>query len=287
MFASINPGQIGIRSLTLREGLALAERHGFGGYDPALAQLHAEVTRHGAAAVRGWLVEHGLQIGAWDIPFMPYAVSEAEWRDWLKKLPAMVASAAAVGGGRAAMWTFPGSNELKRDENFAHYVARFQPIARLLADHGVRLALEAVGPETALRQYRHPFLRTPAAVLQLAQAIGPNCGLVLDSYHWHCAGGTKQELLALPRGSVVHAHVGDAPAGLALSQLMDLERKLPGDTGVVDLDGFMQALAAHAYDGPVTAEPFDKSVDALGTEGAAARTARATRSAVARAILIR
>jgi sugar phosphate isomerase/epimerase len=45
----------------------------------------------------------------------------------------------------------------------------------------------------------------------------------------------------------------------------------------------MQALAAAGYDGPVTAEPFDAELNALPAEEAAARTARATRSAVARA----
>ncbi len=287
MFAAIQPAQIGIPGLSLRDALALAERHGFGGLDPQLPALHAAVTQHGAATVRGWFIQHGLQVGAWDLPFMPYAVSEAEWRDWLKKLPALVASAAAAGARRAAMWTFPGSNELEREANFEHYITRFRPIAQLLADHGTRLALEAVGPETAQKQYKFPFLRKPAEVLALARAIGPNVGLVLDSYHWHCAGGTRAELLALPRASIVHAHVGDARAGRTLAQQLDLERRLPGDTGIVDLDGFMQALAAHAYAGPVPAAPFDEDVNALGTEGAAARTAKATRAAVARAILIR
>lgn len=285
MFAALNPGQIGINNLSLREGLALAERHGFGGYDPTLGQLADEVRRHGAATVRGWFVEHGLQVGTWDLPFMPYAVPEAEWRDWLKRLPEQVAAAAAVGAHRAAMWTFPGSHDLAREANFEHYVARFLPIARMLADHGSRLALEAVGPETAQRQYRHPFVRKPAEVLELARAIAPNVGVVLDSYHWYCAGGTTAELHALPRGCVVHVHVGDARAGRTRAEQMDLERRLPGDSGIVDLDGFMQAIAAHAYDGPVTAEPFDETLNALGTEAAAARTARATRAAAARAIL--
>ncbi|HVZ48690.1 MAG TPA: sugar phosphate isomerase/epimerase family protein [Gemmatimonadaceae bacterium] len=285
MFASFNPGQIGLSALALREGLALAERHGFGGFDPSLVQLHDEVTRHGAAAVRGWFVGHGLQMGAWTLPFMPWHVPEAEWQDWLARLPALAASAAAVGALRAAIWTFPGSNDFAYEENFRHYVRRFQPVARVLGAHGIRLGLEAVGPETAQRQYRHPFLRKPAEAWRLAQAIAPNCGVVLDSYHWHCAGGTRAELAALPAASIVQAHVCDGRAGRTLAQQMDLERRLPGESGVVDLDGFMSALAAHRFDGPVTAEPFDDDVNALGVEGATARTARATRAAVARAVL--
>jgi len=46
----------------------------------------------------------------------------------------------------------------------------------------------------------------------------------------------------------------------------------------------MQALAVAGYDGPVTAEPFDREVSALPAGESAALTARTTREAVARAI---
>ena len=283
MFASLNPGHVGI-SVSLREGLALAERHGFGGYDAQLATLHEEMAARGAAAVREEFLQHGLRIGAWNLPFMPYHVTEAEWRDWLGRLPPLLAAARALGALRAGMWIMPGSDERGFDDNFAFHVARFQPVARLLADHGVRLGLEFIGPETSLRKFKHPFIRSVAAMLQLARAIGPNCGLLLDAWHWHCAGGTREDLRGLTRDLLVHVHVDDAPAGVPRAELIDNRRKLPCTTGVIDIDGFMQALADAGYDGPVTAEPFDPEVNALPAEEAAARTARTTRAAVARGI---
>lgn len=283
MFASLNPGHVGI-TVTLRDGLALAERHGFGGYDAQLAELHEEVTRHGAAVVRDLYVRHGLRLGAWNLPFMPCRVTEEEWRDWLGRLPPLLASARALGALRCGMWILPGSNEREPDANFSFHVARFQPIARLLADHGIRLGLEFVGPETSLRQFKHPFVRSVAAILGLARAIGPNCGLLIDAWHWHAAGGTREDLRAFTRELLVHVHVNDAPAGVARAELIDHRRKLPGATGVIDLDGFMTALADADYDGPVTAEPFDPEISALPPEESAARTAQATRAAVARAI---
>jgi hypothetical protein len=99
MFASLNPGHVGI-SVSLREGLALAERHGFGGYDAQLATLHEEMAARGAAAVREEFLQHGLRIGAWNLPFMPYHVTEAEWRDWLGRLPPLLAAARARGAAR-------------------------------------------------------------------------------------------------------------------------------------------------------------------------------------------
>lgn len=283
MFPSLNPGHIGI-SLPFREGLALAERHGFGGYDAQLATLHAEVTQHSAAAIRDEFLQRGLRIGAWNLPFMPYRVTEEEWRDWLGRLPPMLASARAVGAARAAMWIMPGSDEREHAENFAFHVARFQPIARLLADQGMRLGLEFIGPETSLRRFKHPFIRSISGMLELGRAMGPNCGLLLDSWHWHCAGGTRDELRLLARHLLVHIHVNDAPTGIARTELVDGKRKLPGSTGVIDIDGFMQALADVSYDGPVTAEPFDAELNALPADESAARTAKATRITVARAI---
>jgi len=283
MYASFNPGHVGI-NVSWREGLALAERHGFGGFDAQLAPLHDEVTRHGAAAVRELFLKHGLRIGAWNLPFMPYRVTEAEWREGIARLTPQLATARALGARRAGMWILPGSDERAFDENFGFHVARFQPIARLLADHGIRLGLEFIGPETSQRAFQHRFIRSVAEALQLARAIGPNCGLLIDAWHWHAAGGTRADLHGLTREQLVHVHIDDAPAGIPLAELVDNRRKLPCTTGVIDIDGFMQALADADYDGPVTAEPFDPEVSALPAEVAAAQTGRTTRAAVARAV---
>ena len=283
MFASFNPGHFGINP-SLDEGLALAERHGFGGYDASLEVLHEAVVQEGAEAVRDRFLERGLRVGAWNLPFMPYVVSEDEWHEWLTQLPELLASASAVGAHRACMWILPGDNELEYADNFEHHTDRFRPVALLLAEHGIRLARELVGPETARRAFVHPFIHTPAGMLERGHAIGPNCGLLLDSWHWHCVGGTLADLAKLRREQVVHVHVNDAPAGVPREELVDLSRKLPGATGVIDLDGFMGALADLGYDGPVTAEPFDATINALPVEEAAALAAKATRQAVARAV---
>jgi sugar phosphate isomerase/epimerase len=283
MFASLNPGHVGIK-VNLREGLALAEQHGFGGFDAQLQPIHEEVVAHGATAVRELYRQHGLQIGAWNLPFMPYRVTEDAWRNWLDILPQMLASAQKLGALRAGMWIMPGSNELEYDANWAFHVARFTPIAKQLADHNVRLGLEFIGPETSQKNFKHPFIRSVREAIALGQAIGPNCGLLLDAWHWHSAGGTREDLRGLSRDQLVHIHVDDAPAGVARAKLVDNKRKLPGTTGVIDLDGFMQALADAEYDGPVTAEPFDDEIRTLPQAESAAITAKTTRNAVARAV---
>ncbi len=280
MFASLNPGHIGLEA-SLDEGLALAERHGFGGFDASLTQLVDAVAERGAQAVRELFLARGLRVGAWCLPFVPYAVPEEEWAEWLPKLPALFAAAAEVGADRACMWILPGDNEREYADNFEHHIERFRPVAQALAAQGIRLGLEFVGPESAARAFTHPFIRTPAGMLELGHAIGPNCGLLLDSWHWHCVGGVVADIASLTRQQIVHVHVNDAPAGVPTDQLQDACRRLPVATGVIDLAGFMAVLAKADYDGPVTAEPFDATVNALPAEEAVALTAKATRRALA------
>lgn len=261
----------------------MAERHGFGGFDAQLAAIHDEVREHGVNAVRDLYFGHGQRVGAWNIPFMPYRVSEDEFKVELAKLPTQLPSARDLGALRAGMWIFSGSDERAYDENWDFHVARFKPIAAMLADHGVRLGLEFIGPETTQKLFKHPFIRSIKESVDLARAIGPNCGLLVDCWHWHAAGGTRDDLKVFTNELLVHIHVDDSPAGVALPDLIDNQRKLPCTTGEIDIDGFMEALADAEYDGPVTAEPFDAEVNAMPAEEAAAITAKTTRNAVARA----
>jgi sugar phosphate isomerase/epimerase len=49
---------------------------------------------------------------------------------------------------------------------------------------------------------------------------------------------------------------------------MDLVRDLPGETGVIDIAGFLGILRDSAYDGPVTAEPFKRELQDLPSDAA-------------------
>jgi sugar phosphate isomerase/epimerase len=44
---------------------------------------------------------------------------------------------------------------------------------------------------------------------------------------------------------------------------------MPGETGVIDIAGFLKALAAIGYDGPVTPEPFNPKLRELPAAEAA------------------
>lgn len=263
MFPNLSPGAIGIRT-DLAGTLALAKGHGWAGCDlPAEAtQLAADSSVDDVAAL---FSRAGVRLGGWGLPL--------NWREpydraALDALNRQAALAAKLGCTRVYTWLMPGSNERPFRENFAFHVAQLLPVAQVLAEHGCRLGLEFIGPRTMRESLRYGFIYSPEGMLCLAEAIGANVGLLMDCYHWYTAGGTLADIRTLRVEDVVYVHVNDAPAGLALEAQLDQVRRLPGATGVIDIAGFLQVLREIGYDGPVTPEPFEKSLAALPADEA-------------------
>jgi sugar phosphate isomerase/epimerase len=264
MFPNLSPGTIGIRT-GLAESVALAARHGWAGCDlPAVeaAKLAAERSAEDVAAI---FSQASVRPGGWGLPI--------NWREpydqaALDALSRQAALAAKLGCTRVYTWLTPGSNERPFRENFAFHVAQLLPVAQVLAEHGCRLGLEFIGPRTLRDSLRYGFIYSPEGMLCLAEAIGANVGLLMDCYHWHTAVGSLADIRALRAEDIVYVHVNDAPEGVPVAAQLDLVRRLPGATGVIDIDGFLKVLHEIGYDGPVTPEPFEKSLAALPADEA-------------------
>jgi sugar phosphate isomerase/epimerase len=268
MFRNLSPGAIGIRT-DLAGAIDLAQRHGWQGLDLPIGdavRLADERTLEDVAAL---FTQTGLRLGGWGLPI--------DWRgDYdraaLATLEQQAALAQRLGCTRVYTWLLPSSDELPFRENFDRHVARLRPIAEVLAAHGCRLGLEFIGPRTMREGRRYGFIYTAEGMLCLAQAIGPNVGLLVDSYHWYTGLGALADIRALRADDVVYVHVNDASDGVAVEAQLDQVRRLPAATGVIDLAGFMGALREVGYDGPVTPEPFEQRLKEL-TPGDACRTA--------------
>ena len=104
-------------------------------------------------------------------------------------------------------------------------------------------------------------------------------GLLVDIFHLYTSHADVAAVRDLPVKEVVNVHVNDAIAGRTPDQQIDNERALPGETGVCDIAGFMQALAAIGYDGPVTVEPFSQRVREMSPDDAVRATANSLRRA--------
>ena len=264
MFPNLSPGAIGIRT-GLAESVALAARHGWAGCDLPVVEATQLAAERSADDVAAIFSQAGVRPGGWGLPL--------NWREpydqaALDALSQQAALAAKLGCTRVYTWLTPGSNERPFRENFAFHVAQLLPVAQVLAEHGCRLGLEFIGPRTLRDSLRYGFIYSPEGMLCLAEAIGANVGLLMDCYHWHTAVGSLADIRALRAEDIVYVHVNDAPEGVPVAAQLDLVRRLPGATGVIDIDGFLKVLREIGYDGPVTPEPFEKSLTGLPADQA-------------------
>lgn len=259
MFSNLSAGALGL-SLDHPTAIDLAEKHGFGGVDPDLGFLRSldgttAVAEH-AAAVR----ERGLSWGIAGLP-VPLTAPAEEFRAALADLPATLELLSAAGVTSVGTWLRPMHDDLNYRRNWVLHVSRLSLVTELLADAGLRLGLEYIGPKTFWSTERFPFLHSIGEARELIAEVGrPNLGLILDTYHWYTAGETAADLAGLADADIVSVDVNDARDDRERDEQMDLDRRLPGTTGVIDLAGFMAAVREAGYTGPVKVEPFMKSL---------------------------
>lgn len=282
MFKTLSPYAVGVQPADLRQSLALAKTGGFGGLEIGAGDVADLVEKLGADAVKKLFTDAGVRAAAFGLP-VEWRKDEERFRADLAKLPRCAKSAAAIGVTRCATWVMPCSNERAMAENVRFHIERFTPIARTLDEHQIRLGLEFIGPKTLRESQKFPFIHTMDEMLKLGGAIGPNVGLLLDCWHWYTSHGTLDDLKKLRAADVVYVHVNDAPRGVAIDEQIDNVRDLPGETGVIDIAGFLQALKQIGYDGPVTPEPFKKELADLPDDEARVKTVGASMDKIFRA----
>jgi sugar phosphate isomerase/epimerase len=145
-------------------------------------------------------------------------------------------------------------------KNLSFHLRRLKPVAKVLNEYGCSLALEFIGTESVRSRGKHEFIHTINDTLQLCDLIREeNVGLLLDSWHWYNSHGTLSQIDALKKSQLLYVQVNDAPLGVPCDKQRDSIRCLPGETGVIDLTGFLRSLKRIGYDGPVTPEPFPLS----------------------------
>jgi sugar phosphate isomerase/epimerase len=251
----------------LKDGIAAAKVGGFDAVEFGASEVADLVEAQGADAVKGLFAEAGLKPAFWGLP-TDWRGDEAKWKDSLKELPRLAKAAAAIGGTRTGTWIISGSNDKPFGENYRFHVERFKPIAQILADHGCCVGLEFLGPRTIRKGLKYQFIWRMLDMAAMGQEIGPNCGLLLDAWHWYTGEDTVDHIRELKAEQVAYVHVNDAPAGVDILEQRDNVRMLPGETGVIDIAGFLQALKAIGYDGPVTPEPFKQNLKEMPSDEA-------------------
>ena len=276
---ALTPGSIGVIVKSQRELNELAHRHRFEAVEPRAEEL-ATLSPAQIAATISDVKAKGLTWAAAGLT-VDFRKDDATFRDGLGKLPKIAAGLQTAGVSRVGTWLAPSHGELTYRANYRQHVVRLTEIARVLQDHGLRFGLEYVGTQLSMVGKKYPFVHTLAEARELIADLGTrNVGLVLDTWHWWTAGDTVADLRGLTNAEVVSVDLNDAPKDLAKAQQKDNERELPVATGVIDTAGFLQALVAINYDGPVRPEPFNKTLNALDNDPACVAASAAMHQAL-------
>lgn len=251
--------------------VALASRYGFGAVDAGGQELEQWIAAEGAEAVKAYLREHGVQIGAIGLA-AEWRQSEEAFRQGLTRVVQDAEAASALGVTRCCTYVLPST-----DMNAARFMAlatrRLRACAEILDAYGIRLGLEFVGPHHLRTRWANPFIWDIPSTLDWIDAIGRrNVGLLFDAYHWYTSEATYDDILRLSADQIVHVHINDAP-DVPVSEALDNGRIYPGE-GVIDLASFLKGLHRIGYRGPVAQEILTQEPPAQPAEELLARSQR-------------
>ena len=231
----------------------LAAKTGFPGTDIMLGPA----MKAGVNATNDLLSGLKIRPAVIDFP-VEFRKDDATFKASLTQLDAAARFAAAIHCPRMITYIMP-SSDTPKDELRKIYKQRFTETARILAHSNVRLGLEFLGPLELRKMYKYEFIWRMNDMLAFARECGPNVGLLLDSWHWHHAGATPEDIVAAGRDAIVHIHFNDSP-NLPPEQIHDSQRLLPGE-GVINLTGFLQALHRIRYNDALSVEVFGRTKD--------------------------
>lgn len=248
MYVSLNGTLTG--KLDWKEFAALAAKTGYGGVDVNLGAAMKE----GVEATRAMLAQLKLRPACCGCP-VNVGRDDAAFRKSMEGLEAAAKFAAAIGCNRMTS-VLAASTETPKAELLKTYTARYGEAAAVLAKHNVRLGFEFLGPLHLRTRGAHEFLWRMNETVDFAKQCGPNCGLLLDAWHWHHSGATVEDILKAGKARVVTIHVSDC-AKLAPEDVRDNQRLLAGE-GVIDLTGFFKALKKIGYTDGVSPEPLGR-----------------------------
>ena len=126
----------------------------------------------------------------------------------------------------------------------------FHDLGDLAARHGVRVGFEALCWGRYVNDHRDAWE-------VVRRADHPNVGLILDSFHTLGRGIAPSTIRSIPGDKIFFVQLADAPAiPMDLLYWSRHFRNMPGE-GDLDVAGFMRAVVATGYDGPLSLEIFN------------------------------
>jgi sugar phosphate isomerase/epimerase len=152
MYKALSPGAIHVSVKNLDEAIAAAKIGGFEGVEFNPSEVADLIDVNGAEFVRDKFAAAGIKPAGWGLP-TEWRGEKETFQESLKQLDRLAKASAAIGCHRTATWIMPAGPRVF-DENYTFHVNRLSPVAKILADHGIRFGLEFIGPITASRWAR-------------------------------------------------------------------------------------------------------------------------------------
>ena len=197
--------------------------------------------------VRDLAHELGLGIGLYQ-PFRDFeAVPEPALHENLRRAERKFAVMERL--GVETMLVCSNVSEAAIDDD-ALAAAQLRGLAERAAEHGVRIAYEALAWGRHVRDYDHAWRIVEAA-------DHPDLGTCLDSFHILSRGADPSGIRDIPGDKIFYLQLADAPyLVMDVLQWSRHYRCFPGQGGF-DLASFLQHVLATGYAGPLSLEVFN------------------------------
>ncbi|MCM8773017.1 MAG: sugar phosphate isomerase/epimerase [Candidatus Omnitrophica bacterium] len=264
MFRNLSPDAINIKT-TLLEKLRLAKLGNFEGMDISIIECFEFSKNDRVEKIKNLFDYFDIKIGGWDLPFN-IDIDENKFNENLEKLKKYLEIAQKISAYRVYTWIKPYSDEIPYEENFKIHKKRIKKICEIMEKYECKLGIEFVGTKKEREGHKYEFIWNLEQTLYLVKEINmENIGILLDSWHLYASGCEMENIKSLKGKDIICVHINDAP-NIPKENLLDNERFLPGETGVIDAEKFLKILKEIGYEGPVTPEPFNKRVNELPDE---------------------
>ena len=270
MKISIIPGTVGINVNTY-ELLDLAIKNKFESIYPLINDLK----KMSNMELSDYLDKMASNSISFDVSILPVDFSQTDsvFNDGIKVLKDYCKVMKKINSVGFCRWIMPTSNNLTYLKNFKIHKERLKECAKIIGDNDMKLGLEFVGPKTLMARDQFSFIRTINELRELISEIDErNVGYQLDTFHLYCANHSIEDLRFLNKDDIIMCQLNDAVNGRTRDEQIDLERDLPGKTGLIDTAPFLNFLQEVGYDRTVSAEPFNKDLNKMNNEEAAKTT---------------
>jgi sugar phosphate isomerase/epimerase len=267
MKISLMPGTVGINVNTY-ELLDLAIKNKFESIYPLINDLKKMSTME----LSDYLDKMVSNSISFDVSILPVDFSQTDsvFNNGIKVLKDYCKVMRKIDSVGFCRWIMPTSNNLTYLKNFKIHKERLKECAKIIGDNDMKLGLEFVGPKTLMARDQFSFIRTINELRELISEIDErNVGYQLDTFHLYCANHSIEDLRFLNKDDIIMCQLNDAVKGRTRDEQIDLERNLPGKTGLIDTAPFLNFLQEVGYDRTVSAEPFNKDLNKMNNEEAA------------------